>query len=115
MIGFQFTLYETMMNSAKKGKTTEEFKAIEMRTNVVASFLAGGIAAAITNPLECITVNKQTDPNFRIGAFIKEEGLWNMCVKGLAPRVAYNSLQSIMFFTMVLELGKLYNVNLGED
>ena len=58
MIGIQFPLYETIFNSYKKGKTAEEFEQIEMRANVIASFLAGGIAAAITNPLECITVNK---------------------------------------------------------
>lgn len=58
MIGLQFPMYETIFNSYKKGRTAEEFKEIEMRTNVFASFLAGGVAAAITNPLECITVNK---------------------------------------------------------
>ena len=44
----------------------KEFEKVEMQCNVVGSFLAGGIAAAFTNPLECITVNKQTQPNFNI-------------------------------------------------
>lgn len=46
------------MNLRKAGKTEKEWKDIEMQTNVIGGFLAGGIAAAITNPLECVTVNK---------------------------------------------------------
>ena len=45
------------MHRAKRGMSNENFKAIEMRENVIGSFLAGGIASAITNPLEAITVN----------------------------------------------------------
>ena len=115
MIGLQFTFYETYMHRAKKGMSHAEFEQIEMRENIIGSFLAGGIASAITNPLEAITVNNQTDANFRIGEFVRKEGLWSVCTKGIVPRVAYNSFQSVMFFTFVLELGKYYNVNLVED
>ncbi len=40
----------------KLGK--EEFAKKEMTITVGASLIAGGVSAAITNPLECITVNK---------------------------------------------------------
>ena len=86
-----------------------------MKINVLASLVAGSISAAVTNPLEMITVNKQTDSSFNIKDFIQREGIKNVCVKGIVPRVAYNGFQSIMFFTLVLELGKIYDVELGED
>ena len=103
------------MNYFKHKYGDKEFKEREMKINVAGSFFAGGIAAGLTNPLECITVNKQTNMDFNIKEFVKQEGIKNVCLKGLGPRVAYNCLQSIVFFTMVLELGKLYNVNLGEE
>lgn len=54
--------------------------------------MAGSIAAAITNPLEVITVNKQTDYNFNIRKFVKKEGFFNLMTKGIVPRVSYNGL-----------------------
>jgi len=39
----------------------------------------------------------------------------NLCTQGLLPRVALNGFQSMLFFTIVLELGKIYSVELGED
>lgn len=62
----------------KLGK--EEFSKKELTITVGASFLAGGISAAITNPLECITVNKQTGgKDFSIKMFIRENGFLNLC------------------------------------
>lgn len=93
----------------------KDFKEKEMSINIGASLVAGSISAAITNPLEMITVNKQTDSRFNIKEFVQREGLWNVCVKGIVPRVAYNGFQSIMFFSLVMKLGKIYDVELGED
>ena len=45
------------MHRAKAGMTSAEFEKIELRENVIGSFLAGGVASALTNPLEAITVN----------------------------------------------------------
>ena len=73
------------------------------------------MAAAVTNPLECVTVNMQTTDNFKISKFIKEEGVYGICMKGLVPRVAYNACQSVIFFTLVNQIGKIYDVDLGED
>jgi hypothetical protein len=35
------------------------------------SLIAGSISAALTNPFECITVNKQTNKDLNISKFIK--------------------------------------------
>lgn len=50
--------------------TENEFKDKEMSVNVGASLIAGSISAAVTNPLEMITVNKQTDSRFNIKEFV---------------------------------------------
>jgi hypothetical protein len=72
-------IYENYMNYFKEKYTSEEYKKKEMQINVSASFIAGSIAAAVTNPLEMITVNKQTNKDFKVKEFIKSEGLLNIC------------------------------------
>tara|TARA_B110000285_G_C14937619_1_gene520395 strand:+ start:302 stop:739 length:438 start_codon:yes stop_codon:yes gene_type:complete len=89
-ICLQFTIYEVLMKQFKTAQGEKKFKENEMKYNLYSSLVAGCVSAAITNPLECITVNKQTSSNFNIREFIKAEGLWNICIKGLLPRVAYN-------------------------
>ena len=54
----QFTIYEYLMRQFKISYTPNNFREKEMQFNVIASFTAGCVAAAVTNPLECITVNK---------------------------------------------------------
>ena len=50
----------------------ENVKENEHKINLVSSFLAGAIGSGLTNPLECITVNKQTlGSNFKISELIK--------------------------------------------
>ena len=62
----------------KLGK--EEFEKHENKVNFGAGLAAGAIGAAITNPLECITVNKQTaGADFSIRMFIRENGFINLC------------------------------------
>ena len=103
------------MGYYKNKLSDSEFKNQEMKINFLGGFVAGVVAAALTNPLECVTVNMQTTDNFKIGKFIKEEGAWNICIKGLTPRVAYNGAQSLLFFTLVKVIGNIYDVDLGED
>lgn len=83
----------------------EKFKEKEMKINFAGGLVAGSIAAGLTNPLECITVNKQTITDFNTMQYIKQEGLWNVCTRGLIPRVAYNGAQSVLFFSLVLKIG----------
>ena len=66
--------------------------------------VAGCLAAAFTNPLECITVNKQVANDFNIKEFIRTEGIFNICTKGIVPRVVYNGAQSMLFFALVIKL-----------
>ena len=59
----------------KKGKEIvgkENVKENENKINLISSFIAGAIGSGLTNPLECITVNKQTlGSNFKISELIK--------------------------------------------
>ena len=64
-------IYENIMNYAKREYGEVWFRQNETYVNVVASFTAGLISSALTNPFECITVNKQTTPEFNIRQFIK--------------------------------------------
>lgn len=79
-----------------------------------AGLVAGVVAAASTNALEAITVVKQTNPDKNLLKMIKQEGT-SLMTKGLLPRVVYNAGQSVLFFNLVLYIGKVYNVELSED
>ena len=46
------------MSRYKKMYGEKYFKENEMKFNLGSSLVAGCVAAAVTNPLECITVNK---------------------------------------------------------
>jgi hypothetical protein len=45
---------------------------------------------------------------------VKQER-FNLLTKGLFARVYYNSMQSIVFFNLVVYIGKLYDVELSDD
>ena len=81
---------------------------------MVASFLAGAIGSAVTNCFDVLTVNKQASPEISLVQLIKKEKL-NLLTKGLAARVALNSFHSIVFFNLIMYIGKIYNVELSED
>jgi len=40
---------------------------------------------------------------------------FDLLKKGLLPRIYYNGAQSLVFFSLVLSIGKLYNVELNDD
>jgi hypothetical protein len=70
-VGFQFTIYEVMMKHYKTKHGEQKFNDNKMKYNLISSLFGGCIAAAITNPLECITVNKQTSNSFSMKEFVK--------------------------------------------
>ena len=111
-MGLQFTIYEKFIKAMKKIYDKEQFMRRETPISLTGGLIAGCVASALTNPLECITVNKQTTEGFSIKKFIKREGLYNICMKGIGPRVAYNGLQSVVFFQLILQIGKHFNVDL---
>lgn len=89
-VSLQFTIYESMMSLMKKRYSAEKVKKNKMLFSLPCGLIAGCIAAAVTNPLECVTVNKQISSNFNVKEFIRTEGLMNICTKGIVPRVVYN-------------------------
>ncbi len=81
---------------------------------MAASFLGGAIGSAVTNSMEVLTVNKQANPDMNLLQLIKKERL-ALFTKGLSARVYYNSMQSIVFFNLVMYIGKWYDVELSDD
>lgn len=76
--------------------------------------MGGVIGAALTNALEAITVAKQTNPAVNIRKLIAKEGA-GLLTKGILARVCYNGAQSLLFFTLVMVIGKAYDVELNDD
>lgn len=81
---------------------------------MMASFLAGAIGSGLTNCFDVVTINKQANPDLNIWSLISQEK-GNLFTKGLQARIFYNSMQSIVFFNIVLYIGKIYNVELSDD
>ena len=81
---------------------------------MIASFLAGAVGSAVTNAFDVLTINKQAMPETSLLELIKKER-HNLLTKGLLARVFLNSLHSIFFFTLIMYIGKVYNVELSES
>ena len=62
-----------MMHYFKNNYNKSEFKNRELMFNFYCGLLAGTVAAALTNPLEVITVNKQTGrKSFSVAKFVQQ-------------------------------------------
>lgn len=104
------TLYELMIAKLKK---SGEFERNEYKCVISSSALSGLISALFTNPLEVLTVRKQTDPKTQLMKVVKKEK-YKLLTKGLAARGCFNSLQAMTFFTAANFFGNIYNVELTE-
>lgn len=113
MVSIQFTIYEYIIKVYKR-VYGEEYTSKEFQANLMASFLGGAIGSALTNCMDVLTINKQANPDMNIMEFIKKERT-SLFTKGILARVYYNSLQSIVFFNLVLQIGKIYNVELSDE
>ena len=115
-VSIQFTIYESVMKyfKLKYSKEEGEFEKKELQINMLAGFLAGAISSGLTNSFDMVTINKQTNPDLKIWEIIKTERL-NLLTKGLLARVYLHSMQSLVFFHLVLHIGKIYNVDISED
>lgn len=111
-ISLQFTVYESYIKFIKD-RYHEHFYKREIFHIIAASFLAGAIGSGVTNGLEVLVVTKQTNPNADLLAIIKKEK-FGLLTKGLGARVYYQSIQSIVFFSTVTYVGKLFNVELED-
>ena len=103
-----------MVTYFKHSLDDETYKKREIPITCLAGFLGGVIGAALTNALEAITVAKQTNPATNIRKLIAQEGT-GLLTKGILARVCYNGAQSLLFFTLVMCIGKAYNVELNDD
>jgi hypothetical protein len=81
---------------------------------MAAAFLGGAIGSGLTNAFDVLTINKQTNPGIKLMDLVREER-FNLLTKGLLARVYYNSMQSIVFFHLVMYIGKIYDVELSDD
>lgn len=111
-ISLQFTVYETYIKNIKE-KHLDNFTKYEPIHIVAASFLAGAIGSGATNGLEVLVVTKQTKPNTNIMDIVRRDK-FKLLTKGLGARVYYQSIQSIVFFSTVNYVGKLFNVELED-
>lgn len=91
-----------------------DFEKKEVTLNMTAAFLGGAVGSGLTNAFDVLTINKQTDPKVQLMEIARREGV-NLLTKGLLARVYYNSMQSIVFFQLVLHIGKVYDVELSDD
>ena len=112
-IAIQFAIYEKIIDIEKKRKGMDKYRQDELMVNCYAGFFAGCIAAALTNSLEAITVAKQTNPSINIMQMIREENT-KLLHRGLMARVAYNGGQAFVFFSLLLQMSKVFNVELSD-
>jgi len=109
-----FTVYESVMHFYKaRCSTHQEFREKEYWYNLVASFCCGIFSAVATNGLEVLTVKKQTHLDAKVIDLLKNEG-WSLLTKGIGAKVTYLSMQMVLFFNMVLFIGRIYDVDLTE-
>lgn len=111
-ISLQFTVYESYIKYVKE-KYIESWKNREVLHIVNASFLAGAIGSGVTNGLEVLVVTKQTKPETNLLNIVKKEK-FGLLTKGLGARVYYQSVQSIVFFSTVTYVGKLFDVEIED-
>ncbi|CAI2373878.1 unnamed protein product [Moneuplotes crassus] len=111
-IAIQFAVYESYLRYVSRWYSGN-YQKHELAHIINASFIAGAIGHAVTNGLEVITVTKQCVPETSIKSIIHKER-FGLLTKGIGARVWYQSTQSIVFFSAVAYIGKLYNVSIEE-
>lgn len=67
----QFSLYEKLICRFKRQMPSPEYERKEFVLNMIAGGMAGAVAAACTNPLEVITVTKQTNPELKLTELVR--------------------------------------------
>ena len=66
---------------------------------MVCGVIAGASAAALTNSIEYLAVNKQADPHFKVIKALKQTGAIRMMLfQGIVYRVIYYGAQQGTFF-----------------
>jgi len=75
--------------------------------------VAGVVGSALTNGFEVLLVTSQTQPNVKLMDIVRKEK-FGLLTKGLGARVYGHSLQSVVFFSTVTYVGRLFNVELED-
>ncbi|TNV77489.1 hypothetical protein FGO68_gene7830 [Halteria grandinella] len=80
----------------------------------IASFLAGALGGLLTNPIEFLAVNIQTQENFSTMKYIRQKGvIYDMMFKGGLWRSVYHGLQAVLFFIIWQEYAMHLNVDIA--
>lgn len=80
----------------------------------IASFLAGAMGGLLTNPIEFLAVNIQTQQNFSVTKYLRQKGiLWDLMFKGGLWRSVYHGIQVVMFFIIWQEYAMHLNVDIA--
>ena len=80
----------------------------------IASFLAGAMGGLLTNPIEFLAVNIQTQENFSVMKYLRQKGiLWDLMFKGGLWRSVYHGVQAVMFFIIWQEYALHLNVDIA--
>jgi len=103
----QYSIFGYLMNYYKRSMEPRQFANQEMQITCMSGLLSGVIASTATNWLEIFTVAKQVSAQATFRGVAQQEGL-NMLTKGLLPRVTYSAAGSIVFFPVLMMIGKEY-------
>ena len=81
---------------------------------VVSAILAGSIASFVTNGLEILQVNKQSDAKFKVMQFMRKN-FYRVMFAGAAYRAAYYGLQAAFVFYLFEEFKVHFKCDHIED
>ena len=84
---------------------------LPLKLYLFCSIAAGVVSGAATNIMECVTIHKQVDPNFKFMVFIKAQGV-KALTQGLFARVTINVFHSVTLFFVVDEISMMFDVEL---
>jgi hypothetical protein len=109
----QIAMYETCIAHYKR-EYPEKYLGNEFYYISQTAFLCGAFGSALSNPLEVISVNKQTDPTCLIRNIVRNQGLYNLLSRGILARTCYHSTQAVALWLLIHYTGMAFNVDLTE-
>ena len=83
----------------------------------ISSIISGALAGILTNPMETITTQAQTDPEMakKTWSRVKGElrkGQFDILYRGIGARAVYSALSTFIMFLAIEEMGKVFNVDI---
>jgi len=111
--GLAFLIYEKIMNMFRVSYGEEDYMRKQFWFSTLAAFISGIMSSYVTNCLEVVSVNKQTNYDATIAKIVKQQGL-QLFTRGAGIRVIYYGAISMLYFNLNLGWGRLFNVDLTE-